>query len=305
MSKFPEFIESDAQELESVLDWTRWGATQFSQAGLYFGHGTDNAWDEAALLVLWAIEYPWEMFDKIQYARLTKSERTLVYRLIMRRITERVPAAYLTGVAWFADLPYKVTPDVLVPRSPIAELILNSFEPWLTTEPASILDLCTGSGCIGLACAHQFPEAQVTMSDISEEAIGVANQNIEFHGVGDRVQAIVSDGFTQLPQTQFDLIVSNPPYVDAEDFASMPAEYHAEPEIGLSSGADGLDFTRKLLSQASRWLSPEGILVVEVGNSWPALEQAYPHVAFTWPELENGGHGIFVLTKEQCEALSE
>ena len=303
MTDFPDLAQSDARELDSILDWIRWGASQFTQAGLYFGHGTDNAWDEAAVLALWAIDQTWDMYEQIKFAKLTSSEKKLVYRLYMRRIHERVPAAYLTGVAWFAELPYKITPDVLVPRSPIAELILNAFSPWLSVEPRNILDLCTGSGCIGLACAHQFPEAAVMLSDISPKALDVARQNIEFHGLTDRVHAIESDGFKQLPAQKFDLIVSNPPYVDAQDLESMPREYHAEPAIGLASGDDGLDFTRQLLQQAANWLTDDGLLVVEVGNSWVALEQAFPQIAFTWPELENGGHGVFVLNKEQLNAI--
>lgn len=303
MTDFPDLAQSEAQDLDTILDWIRWGSSQFTQAGLYFGHGTDNAWDEAAVLTLWAIDQSWDIYDQIKFAKLTLSEKKLVYRLFMRRIHERVPAAYLTGVAWFANLPYKITPDVLVPRSPIAELIQNAFSPWMSQEPRNILDLCTGSGCIGLACAHQFPESAVLLSDISPAALDVARQNIEFHGLTDRVHAVESDGFEQIPEQQFDLIVSNPPYVDKEDLASMPREYQAEPAIGLASGEDGLDFTRQLLKLAAKWLSPEGLLVVEVGNSWVALEQAFPQVAFTWPELENGGHGVFVLTRDQLDGL--
>ncbi|VUD56624.1 50S ribosomal protein L3 glutamine methyltransferase [Thalassocella blandensis] len=303
MTNFPDFAQSEASELETILDWIRWGSSQFTQAGLYFGHGTDNAWDEAAVLALWAIDQTWDMYEQIKLAKLTSSEKKLVYRLFMRRIHECVPAAYLTGVAWFAGLPYKITPDVLVPRSPVAELIQNAFEPWLSHEPRNILDLCTGSGCIGLACAHQFPEAAVLLSDISPAALNVARQNIEFHGLSDRVHAVESDGLTQIPHQTFDLIVSNPPYVDKEDLANMPREYHAEPEIGLASGDDGLNFTRELLKQAGQWLTEDGLLVVEVGNSWVALEQAFPNVAFTWPELENGGHGVFVLSKAQLADL--
>lgn len=303
MTDFPDLAQSEAQDLDTILDWIRWGSSQFTQAGLYFGHGTDNAWDEAAVLTLWAIDQSWDIYDQIKFAKLTLSEKKLVYRLFMRRIHERVPAAYLTGVAWFANLPYKITPDVLVPRSPIAELIQNAFSPWMSQEPRNILDLCTGSGCIGLACAHQFPESAVLLSDISPAALDVARQNIEFHGLTDRVHAVESDGFEQIPEQQFDLIVSNPPYVDKEDLASMPREYQAEPAIGLASGEDGLDFTRQLLKRAAKWLSPEGLLVVEVGNSWVALEQAFPQVAFTWPELENGGHGVFVLTRDQLDGL--
>jgi len=299
MNEIPEFDHSDAQELTTVLDWTRWGASQFTEAGLHFGHGTDNAWDEALVLLTWSIHQSWENFDKIQHARLTESERRRVYELYARRINERIPAAYLTGVAWFAGYPYKVNEDVLVPRSPIAELILKQFQPWLQESPVTVLDLCTGSACIGIACAHEFADAQVVVSDLSEEALVVARKNIEFHQLGERVRAIKSDGFDQLTGQKFDLIVSNPPYVDAGDIASMPKEFHAEPPIGLASGVDGLDITRRILSEASNMLTENGWLVVEVGNSWPALEAAFPNVPFVWPEFEFGGHGVFVLSRQQ------
>lgn len=293
---------TELTQLETILDWIRWGSSQFSRAGLYYGHGTENAWDEAAVLLLWAIDQPWEYLDKILAARLSEAEKQRVYQLYKRRVDERIPAAYLTGVAWFAGYPYKVTEDVLVPRSPIAELILSDFAPWLEQAPMAILDLCTGSGCIGIACAHQFAEAEVTVSDISDKAIAVADKNIEFHGLEERVSAKISDGFESLGDSCYDLIVSNPPYVDKQDLAGMPAEYHAEPSIGLASGDDGLDLTRKILHGAADRLNPGGLLVVEVGNSWTALEQAFPSVPFFWPELENGGHGVFVLTREQLVA---
>lgn len=299
MSYLLDLSDTNTQYLETVLDWVRWGASQFTEAGLVFGHGTDNAWDEAWFLLSWSISQPWDIFDKVQHARLSQRERTKVAEIFRRRIQERVPAPYITGVAWFAGYPYKVSEDVLVPRSPIAELILQNFEPWLTQAPTNILDLCTGSGCIGIACAHQFEQAQVELSDISSRALIVAKQNIDFHQVNERVSCIESDGFDALHGRQYDVIVSNPPYVDAQDFASMPEEFRAEPEIGLSSGEDGLSFTRHLLANAENFLKDDGLLVVEVGNSWPALEQAFPHLAFTWPELESGGHGVFVLTKAQ------
>lgn len=299
MNNFVDFPNSDARYLNTILDWVRWGASRFSEAGLYFGHGTQTAWDEALYLVCWCIDQPWDAFDKIQNAALTATEKEKIYRLYARRISERIPAPYLTGVAWFAGLPYKVTPDVLVPRSPIAELIINNFEPWLSKQPNTVLDMCTGSACIGISCAHQFPQAHVDLSDISEPALAVAKNNIEFHQLGERVKIVLSDGFENLQGKTYDLIVSNPPYVDDADLASMPREYHAEPKLGLASGADGLDFTRRLLREAANFLNDDGVLVVEVGNSWVALEQEYPQVSFTWPDLEHGGHGVFILTKEQ------
>ncbi|MFT5085185.1 MAG: ribosomal protein L3 glutamine methyltransferase [Lentisphaeria bacterium] len=299
MTTFPEYIKSDTRVLATILDWVRWGSSQFSQAGLHFGHGTDNAWDEAMFLLMWAIDQPSEAFDQIASARLTPTESAEVYGLYTRRITEKIPAAYLTGVAWFAGFPFKITQDVLVPRSPIAELLLSGFQPWMEQMPSAILDLCTGSGCIGISCAHQFPDSRVVLSDISESALGVARQNVSFHQLEDRIDVVLSDGFDQLNGQTFDLIISNPPYVDAEDLAAMPAEFHAEPPIGLASGADGLDFARRILAQAKALLNPGGLLVVEVGNSWEALEQSFPQIGFFWPELEHGGHGVFLLRRDQ------
>ncbi len=305
MSTFPEFDDANTGTLTSVLDWLRWGASRFTEAGLFFGHGTENAWDEAIFLLSSAIHQPWELIDKIQQSALTDVEQRAVHEIYRRRVEERMPAPYLTGVSWFSGYPYKVTQDVLVPRSPIAELILKDFDPWVSEAPRQILDMCTGSGCIGIACAHQFPDAQVTLSDISPEALSVAEQNIQFHQLQGNVSALLSDGFEALDGHTFDLIIANPPYVDAQDIASMPAEFHAEPRLGLVSGDDGLDFTRMFLSQVNRYLNPNGVVIVEVGNSWVALEDAYPAVSFVWPELESGGHGVFVLTKEQVEIISD
>ena len=305
MTIFPPFDEAHTGGLNTILDWLRWGASRFTEAGIFFGHGTDNAWDEAIYLLASAIQQPWEMVDKTQNAALTPVEKEAVYQLFKQRVEERVPAPYLTGVAWFGGYPYKVTRDVLVPRSPIAELILNNFEPWVVEAPTAILDMCTGSGCIGIACAHQFPEASVSLSDISTDALAVAEQNIAFHQVHDRVTAVHSDGFNALGGNTYDLIIANPPYVDAQDFATMPAEFHAEPRLGLVSGNDGLDFTRRLLREADTFLNDGGSLVVEVGNSWPALEAAFPDISFVWPELENGGHGVFILSKQQLSEINK
>lgn len=289
-------------QLSTIRDFLRWAASEFIAAKLFYGHGTDNPWDEAEQLVLHAIHLAPPLGDEWLDARLTGSERARVVANIQRRIEERIPAAYITGQAWFAGLPYVVDERVLVPRSPIAELIEKRFAPWLTQEPLQILDLCTGSGCIGIACAYAFPDAEVQLSDISFDALAVAEENIHQHGMADRVFAMQSDLFENLLGQKFDLIVSNPPYVDADDMASLPEEFHAEPELGLASGDDGLDFTRRLLKEAQDYLTEDGLLVVEVGNSWPALEAAYPDLPFVWVEFERGGHGVFVLTAQDLRS---
>lgn len=211
-----------------------------------------------------------------------------------------MPTAYLLGEAWFCGLPFVVDERVLVPRSPIAELIDRHFAPWLPSEPARVLDLCTGSGCIGIACAYEFPEAEVVLADLSFDALEVANQNIERHGLEERVYCVQGDGFAGLPGQRFDLIVSNPPYVDAEDFADMPAEYQHEPAMGLACGDDGLDLVRRMLAEAADHLSERGLLIVEVGNSQVHVEALYPEVDFTWLDFQNGGHGVFLLAAKQC-----
>ena len=290
-----------SRELETVRDYLRWIISRFNDAGLYYGHGTDNAQDEAWYLVCGALKLPFDLDGRLLDGRLTEAERQQLEQLVERRISERVPVAYLVGEAWFAGLPFNVDERVLVPRSPLAELIDVGFQPWLgDVEPEHILDLCTGSGCIGITCGYAFEQAEIVLSDISEDALVLAQTNIEKHGQQGRTQSLLSDGLTAV-SGKFDLIVSNPPYVDASDLASMPAEYHAEPEIGLASGEDGLDFTRQLLQDARHYLTDNGCLVVEVGNSWEALERAFPKVPFTWVEFERGGHGVFVLTATELE----
>lgn len=287
------------RELASVRDFIRYGASQFAAAGLFFGHGTDNAWDESVQLVTAAIHLSGSENPHILDARLTLAEKLKILTLFSRRIKERIPAAYLTGEAWFCGLPFHVDERVLVPRSPIAELIETDFAPWLQESPDYVLDLCTGSGCIGIAVALQFPEAMVDLSDISVDALAVAERNIERYQLAERVKTVSSDLFSGLKDRCYDVIVCNPPYVDAEDLAAMPAEFQAEPPIGLGSGDDGLDFVRQLLASAADHLNDGGLLVVEVGNSAPALEAAFPQLPFQWVEFQRGGHGVFVLTREQ------
>ncbi len=289
-----------AQELFSLRDYLRWAISEFGRAGLFFGHGTDNAFDEARVLVFHGLNLPLAIDPALLDARLTLDERHKVLHLIQRRVEERLPAAYLTHEAWFAGLSFYVDERVLVPRSPIAELIAQDFEPWLSgSRPQRILDLCTGSGCIGIACAYQFEDAYVDLVDISLDALNVADINIARHELGDRVSAVQSDVFDLLEGQQYDLIVSNPPYVDAQDLATMPAEYQREPALGLASGPDGLDITRRILREAANYLTDEGVLIVEVGNSCIALDEAFPTVPFMWLEFEHGGHGVFVMSREQ------
>ncbi len=289
------------QQLETLRDYIRWGVSQFTQAELYFGHGTDNALDEAVRLVLYGLAIPAGMEDHFMEAKLTLEERERLVALIRRRVDERIPLPYLTGEAWFAGLVFAVDSRVLIPRSPIAELIEQGFEPWLAGRPVHrLLDLCTGGGCIGIACAHYFNEAEVELADLSAEALAVANSNIERYELQGRVRTVQSDLFNVV-EGRFDLIVSNPPYVDQEDLSSMPAEYQHEPAMALGSGDDGLDITRRILSTAANYLTEEGLLVVEVGNSCIALEQAYPEVPFTWVEFERGGHGVFVFSRQELD----
>ena len=275
------------------------GQQQFETAQIYFGHGTVSAWDEAVYLLSFALNLPPDADRSLLSQVLTAEQQVAILALYQRRVIERIPAPYLTGTAWFCGLPFHVDERVIIPRSPLAELIYNGFQPWCEDEPAMVLDLCTGSGCIGIACAYAFEQAEVVLSDISPEALQVTASNIAKHDVTGRVTAVESDLFDNLGTQRFDLIVSNPPYVDARDLAEMPDEYQHEPELALASGHDGLDFTRRLLREAEQYLTAQGVLVVEVGNSWLALEQAFPEVAFVWLEFTEGDAGVFVLTRDQ------
>lgn len=232
-------------------------------------------------------------------ARLTASERHRIVERVIRRVNERIPVAYLTNKAWFCGHEFYVDERVLVPRSPIGELIENRFAGLIPEKPRHILDMCTGSGCIAIACAYAFPDAEVDAVDISHDALAVAEQNIEEHGLIHHVTPIRADLFRELPPVQYDLIVTNPPYVDAEDMDDLPGEYHHEPELGLAAGSDGLKLVRRILACAPGYLSENGVLICEVGNSMVHMMEQYPDVPFTWLEFNNGGDGVFMLTRQQ------
>jgi len=288
-------------ELFTIGDYLRFATSEFNQAELFFGHGTNNAWHEAITLVMFALNLPVELNEQVFNCRLTSNEKTAVLALIERRIVEQLPAAYLTNHALFVGLPFYVDERVLVPRSPIGELIEQHFSPSFSQEspPQRILDLCTGSGCIAIACAVAFPESEVDALDLSVDALNVAQINIENHGLSEQVIPIQSDVFSGVEGQSYDLIVTNPPYVDQEDVDALPQEYLHEPEMGLGSGVDGLDIVREILSQAASHLNDKGVLICEVGNSQMHVEYVYPQVPFTWLTFEKGGHGVFMLTKAQ------
>jgi ribosomal protein L3 glutamine methyltransferase len=300
---FEAMAEEAGKELHSIHDFVRWGASRFNEAGLFFGHGTEDAVTEALTLVLHALHLPPGLPDEVLRGRLTGEEKRQVLELLARRARERIPAAYLTHEAWFASLAFYVDQRVLVPRSPIAELIERGFEPWLEgIHVLRALDLCTGSGCMAVACAMAMPEVEVDAADISPDALEVAAVNIERYGLQDRVTPVLSDVYDGLPDVQYDLIISNPPYVGAEELAAMPPEYRHEPLVGLNAGEEGLDVVRRILHGALDHLAPDGVLIVEVGASKAALVSAYARVPFLWLEFERGGEGVFLLTAAQLAA---
>jgi len=296
-----------ATQLDTISDFLRYGTSQFNQADLFFGHGTDNAWDEATTLVMYALHLPSELTEQVLTCKLLNDEKLAVLDILHRRIVEGIPAAYLTHQATFANLPFYVDERVLIPRSPIGELIENSFCQVFDEDnsPARILDLCTGSGCIAIACAYAFTEAEVDAVDLSIDALNVAQINIENHDLTEQVIPIQSDVFSGVSGLSYDLIVSNPPYVDQEDVDSLPQEYLHEPEMGLGSGFDGLDIVRKILNEAASHLNDNGVLICEVGNSQVHVEAVYPTVPFKWLSFERGGHGVFMLIKSQLLEFSE
>jgi ribosomal protein L3 glutamine methyltransferase len=279
------------------------GARRLRRARVFFGHGTDNARDESAALVLHALKLPSNAGAALDRRRVSARAAQRAQALLSRRIRERIPAAYLTGVSYFAGLRFKVDPRVLVPRSPFAELIERAFRPWI--DPAGIrrvLDLGTGSGCMAIAAARALPRARVDAVDISAAALEVARANVRLHRLGRRVRVVRSDHFRALRGSTYDIILSNPPYVGARELAGLPPEYRHEPRVALAAGRTGLDSVRIILRDAGRHLRPRGLLVVEVGNSEHALRRAFPRLPFVWLEFERGGGGVFLLTREQLQA---
>ncbi|MBS0430881.1 MAG: 50S ribosomal protein L3 N(5)-glutamine methyltransferase [Proteobacteria bacterium] len=287
-------------ELATIVDCIRYAASRFNAAGLTFGHSHDNAIDEATHLVLSALHLPPDLPPAYGAARLTAEEKARVLGLVERRIDTREPVAYLVGEAWFAGMRFKSDARALVPRSPIAELIESGFSPWLEErEVHRALDLCTGSGCIGIAMAAYNPAWRVDLVDIDDNALGLARENIALHQLGDRVRALQSDLFAGLQGERYDLIVSNPPYVTTQEFAALPPEYGHEPRSGLIAGEDGLDIALRILRDAPGHLSEDGLLVVEVGDSERALNVLLSQVAFVWVEFKVGPMGVFAIERRE------
>jgi ribosomal protein L3 glutamine methyltransferase len=285
-------------ELATIIDFIRYGASQFSAAGLTFGHSYDNALDEATHLVLQTLHLPHDLSPAYGQARLAADEKAALFALFEKRIKERTPVAYLTGKAWFAGLEFISDSRALVPRSPIAEMILGGFSPWLDDRDVfRALDLCTGSGCIGIAMASYNADWLVDLVDISEDALALARENILYQNVSDRVRAIASDLFAGVRDERYDLIVSNPPYVTEDEFDALPGEYAHEPKLGLTAGNDGLDFALRILVEAPDLLTEDGVLIVEVGESERALVELLPEVPFSWVEFDVGQMGIFVIDR--------
>ena len=288
-------------ELVTIRDFIRFTVSCLRSADVHVGHGSEDHFAEASALVMQTLSLQWSADAEILDAKLLRSEKQAIVDLIDKRINERTPLGYLLNLSYFCGHPFYVDERVLIPRSPIAELIEDRFAPWLENEPQRILDLCTGSGCIAIAMAYVYPDAIIDAADISLDALSVAAVNVEHHQVAaENVNLIESDLFSKLPNQRYDLIVSNPPYVDAEDMADLPEEYQREPELALAAGVDGLDIVRKMLAEAADFLTEDGLLVVEVGNSEWALAQSFPEVEFDWVEFKRGGSGVFVLTAQQC-----
>ena len=291
------YFSEAAQNLSTVRDCLRFAVSRFNEAGLSFGHGSSNAYDEAAYLILHTLHLPLDRLEPFLDAALTHTERYEVLDIIERRVEQRIPAAYLTHEALLGGFSFYVDERVIVPRSFISELLLERLAPWIARpeEIGSVLDLCTGSGCLAILAAHAFPHAGVDAADISVDALAVAQRNVADYGLQDRVRLIESDLFAKLGGRRYDLIVSNPPYVDAASVAALPQEYLHEPKLALGSGKGGLDATRAILEHAAQHLTENGILVVEIGHNREALEAAYPDLPFTWLEVSAGDQYVFML----------
>ena len=290
------------KDFKTILDFLRFGLSSANSAKLYYGHGTDNSYDEILALILGSLNLPYELDPVMYNSQLTPDEKVLIAEQLYKRIVKHVPVPYLTNTAYFCDLSFFVDDRVLIPRSPIAELILDKFSPWIDEDKVeSILDLCTGSGCIAIACCYAFEDALVDAVDISKDAISVAVINRDRHSLNNVLTIIESDCFNAVPLKKYDIIVSNPPYVGHEEMQTLPNEYLHEPNIALETNNNGLAIVDNILSKAQNYLSDHGILVVEVGNSEEALLEAYPSIPFTWLDFERGGSGVFILTCQQLK----
>lgn len=293
-------VQAQAQ-LHTIRDLLRFAVSQFNKAGLHFGHGSATAYDEAAYLILKTLYLPLDQLEPFLDARVTDSECKKVLEIIERRVKDRIPAAYLTHEAWLGDFSFYVDERVIIPRSFIAELLQTQLAPWIT-DPDHItaaLDLCTGSGCLAILMAHAFENADIDAADISAQALAVAQKNVQDYGLQDRIGLVESDLFSMLQGKRYDLIISNPPYVNAESMQCLPQEYRHEPQNALASGNDGLEATRQILQQAARHLTEDGILIVEIGHNRDALERAFPQLPFTWLETSGGDEFVFLLQREQ------
>lgn len=293
------------QELHTIRDWLRFAVSQFENSDIFYGHGTDNSYDEAVWLIMSALHLPMETLNNFLDARLTKPERDKLAQFIEQRITQHTPTAYLLKEAWLQGFKFYVDERVLIPRSFIAELLANDLSPWIEFPEMieSAADICTGSGCLGVLLANSFPNAAIDVIDISQDAIDVCNINIANYGLENQVTAIKSDMFSALKDEnhvckKYDIIISNPPYVDAPSMAALPAEYQNEPQLALGSGTAGLDHTHTLLREAANYLNDDGILIVEIGHNREALEAAYPNTMFNWLETSSGNEFVFLLTKD-------
>ncbi len=298
------FDPNDAASLTTIRDYVEFGFQLLSDSQVVFGHGTDNAWDEAACLVFDTLNLPPDIPESEIDKPLSEQQRLALGNALHQRINLRKPLAYITNKTSFAGLDFYIDERALIPRSPIAELIENHFSPWLSTTPEKILDLCTGGGCIAIACAQHMPEAEITASDLSADALAVAEINSRKHQTMDRVTLVQSDLFAAIESGPFDVIVTNPPYVDAQDMHDLADEFRHEPEMALASGDDGLDIPRRILAEAANYLKHNGVLILEVGNSAPALEQAFPQLGMIWLEFSRGGEGICVIDKQELLNLA-
>ncbi|MEO8344083.1 MAG: 50S ribosomal protein L3 N(5)-glutamine methyltransferase [Betaproteobacteria bacterium] len=289
-----------SSELETLRDWLRWSVSRFGEAKLHFGHGSNEAYDEAAYLLLHALHLPLDRLEPFLDAKLTQAERATLGQLFTRRIDERVPAAYLTHEAWLGDFRFYVDERVLIPRSFIAELIPGGLEVHVgaTSQVQAALDMCTGSGCLAILLAHAYSEADVDAVDISSAALAVAQRNVSDYALADRINLIRSDLFANLPEKTYDLIISNPPYVTDIAMEELPNEYRHEPKLALAGGDDGLDAVRTIIKEAPRFLNPGGTLVVEVGHNRTAVETAYPRLPFIWLVTPGTEDGVFMVKRE-------